>query len=211
MKIRGNRFFKSNYELILLDLPGHGEYKAKISNDYFEDTLDWTVSEIKKNGKGYILGLSLGASLAIHIAQREPNLVNGIVLTGYSPYIPDELKDIMVNQYNYFINIEENDENIAAHFQDVHGEKWFDTLKKVLYTMTFNYPSVTDKELTRLKVPTLVLNGSKDIHEIEAVTYIKRQNKEIEIGLVPIAGHTANIDQPDVYNCMVNEFLSKHS
>ncbi|WP_430787454.1 alpha/beta fold hydrolase [Virgibacillus flavescens] len=167
------KYFDSNFELILLDLPGHGNSKESASENYFEDTLEWLITQIKINGKGYILGLSLGASLAIHIAQREPELVKGIILTGYSPHIPDKLKAIMENQYNYFINIEKNDKEISAHFQDLHGEKWFDTLKKVLYTMTFYYPSVSDKELGRLKPPTLVLNGSNDIHEVEAATYIK--------------------------------------
>lgn len=44
--------------------------------------------KIKEEGEGYILGLSLGASLAIHVALREPSLLKGIVLTGYSPFIP---------------------------------------------------------------------------------------------------------------------------
>jgi pimeloyl-ACP methyl ester carboxylesterase len=199
---------EENNELILLDLPGHGNSVEMAMDDYFENALQWVISQIKQRGQGYIVGLSLGASLAVHIAKREPSLVKGIILTGYSPFIPDELKDIMENQYDYFLNIEENDINIANHFKNVHGEKWFDTLKKVLYTMTFNYPSITDKDLENLIVPTLVLNGSKDFHEVEAATYIKGKNKEIEIGLIPNAGHTANIDQPDVYNLLVKEFIN---
>ncbi len=199
---------EENNELILLDLPGHGNSVEMAMDDYFENALQWVISQIKQRGQGYIVGLSLGASLAVHIAKREPSLVKGIILTGYSPFIPDELKDIMENQYDYFLNIEENDINIANHFKNVHGEKWFDTLKKVLYTMTFNYPSITDKDLENLIVPTLVLNGSKDFHEVEATTYIKGKNKEIEIGLIPNAGHTANIDQPDVYNLLVKEFIN---
>ncbi|MFD2681802.1 alpha/beta fold hydrolase [Bacillus seohaeanensis] len=199
---------EENNELILLDLPGHGNSEEMAMDDYFENALQWVISQIKQRGQGYIVGLSLGASLAVHIAKREPSLVKGIILTGYSPFIPDELKDIMENQYDYFLNIEENDINIANHFKNVHGEKWFDTLKKVLYTMTFNYPSITDKDLENLIVPTLVLNGSKDFHEVEAATYIKGKNKEIEIGLIPNAGHTANIDQPDVYNLLVKEFIN---
>lgn len=199
---------EENSDLILLDLPGHGSSEQMATDDYFENTLKWVISQIKQQGQGAIVGLSLGASLAIHIAKREPSLVKGIILTGYSPFIPDELKGIMEKQYNYFLNIEDNDINIANHFKDVHGEKWLDTLKKVLFTMTFEYPSITDTDLENLTVPTLVLNGSKDFHEVEAATYIKGKNKDIEIGLIPNAGHTANIDQPDVYNLLVKEFIN---
>lgn len=202
---------KENNELVFLDLPGHGSSKEMASDNYFENALEWVIAQIKQQGLGYIIGLSLGASLAIHIAKREPSLVKGIILTGYSPFIPEELKSIMENQYNYFLNIEENDKNIANQFEDIHGERWFETLKKVLYSMTFEYPSFIDKDLSNLKVPTLVLNGSKDMHEVEAATYIKEKNNEIEIGLIPNAGHTANIDQPNVYNLLVKEFINNHN
>ncbi|SET96488.1 Pimeloyl-ACP methyl ester carboxylesterase [Salinibacillus kushneri] len=201
---------EENYDLILLDLPGHGSSKVVASDSYFENALEWVITQIKQQGEGYILGLSLGASLAIHVAKREPSLVKGIILTGYSPFIPEELKGIMENQYNFFLNIEENDKNIATHFKNVHGEKWYDTLKKVLYTMTFDYPSIKDEELRNIKVPSLVLNGSEDYYEVEAATYIKSKNKEIKIGLIPNAGHTANIDEPEVYNLLVKEFINNN-
>jgi pimeloyl-ACP methyl ester carboxylesterase len=201
--------FEDSYQLILLDLPGHGDSTVAASDDYFEVTLEYVITQMKKNGDGFILGLSLGASLAIHIALREPELVKGIILTGYSPSIPEELKGIMEKQYGYFLNIEENDKNIAAHFKNLHGDKWLDTLKKVLHTMTFNYPTITEKDIKNIKPPVFMINGSNELHEVEAATYVKKQNNEIEIGLLPIAGHTANIDQPEIYNSMVKNFLDK--
>jgi len=199
---------EENNEIILLDLPGHGNSEKMATDDYFEKALQWVTSQIKQQGKGFIVGLSLGASLAIHIAKREPDLVKGTILTGYSPFIPDKLKGIMEEQYSYFLNIEVNDKNAVNHFKKLHGEKWFNTLKKVLYTMTFDYPSITDKDLENLTVPTLVLNGSNDLHEVEAVTFMRGVNKDIEIGLIPNAGHTANIDQSDIYNLLVRKFIN---
>jgi pimeloyl-ACP methyl ester carboxylesterase len=201
--------FKDNYEFILFDLPGHGDSTITASDNYFEDTVEFVITQIKKHGAGFILGLSLGASLAVHIALREPELVKGIIITGYSPFIPEDLKEVMENQYNYFLNIEENDKNIAAHFNNLHGDKWNDTLKKVLYTMTFNYPTITEEDIKNIKPPVFIINGSNELHEVEAATYVKNQNNEIEIGLLPFAGHTANIDQPEIYNSMVKTFLEK--
>lgn len=201
--------FENSYELILLDLPGHGDSPVTASDNYFENAVEFVITQIKKYGDGFILGLSLGASLAIHIALREPELVKGIIVTGYSPFIPEELKEVMENQYDYFLNIEENDKNIATHFNNLHGDKWFDTLKKVLHTMTFNYPTMTMEDIKKIKPPVFMINGSIELHEVEAATYVKKQNNEIEIGLLPFAGHTANIDQPEIYNSMVSSFLEK--
>jgi pimeloyl-ACP methyl ester carboxylesterase len=201
--------FEDNYEFKLFDLPGHGDSTVTASDNYFEDTVEFVITQIKKHGAGFILGLSLGASLAVHIALREPELVKGIIVTGYSPFIPEDLKEVMENQYNYFLNIEENDKNIAAHFNNLHGDKWNDTLKKVLYTMTFNYPTITEEDIKNIKPPVFIINGSNELHEVEAATYVKNQNNGIEIGLLPFAGHTANIDQPEIYNSMVKTFLEK--
>jgi pimeloyl-ACP methyl ester carboxylesterase len=200
---------EDKYELILLDLPGHGNSDVKAFDDYFEDTLEYVTGKMKEMGEGYIIGLSLGASLAMHIALRTPELVRGVVLTGYSPFIPEELKNIMENQYDYFLAIEENDKSMAEHFKMLHGEKWKRTLKKVLHTMTFNYPAVTQVELEKLCAPLLVLNGSHELHEIEAAAYMKKINNDIKVGLIPNAGHTANIDEPVIYNQMIERFIEE--
>lgn len=199
----------NDYDCILIDLPGHGNAAVDASHDYFEDALKYVVTQIKNKGEGFIIGLSLGASLAMHIALREPDLVKGVVLTGYAPFIPEELKGVMEKQYEYFLNIEENDRDIAAHFMSLHGEKWKATLKKVLHIMTFHYPAVTQAEIEQIKVPVLVLNGSSEWHEVEAVTFLKQANHKINAGLVPFTGHTANIEEPGVYNGIVRRFLEE--
>lgn len=201
--------FGDRYELILLDLPGHGNSRLEATDHYFEHTLDYLINQLRERGEGYIIGLSLGASLAMHMALREPDLVKGIVLTGYSPFIPAELKEVMEKQNDYFLNIEENDEEIAQHYNNLHGEKWKNTIEQVLHAMTFHYPAVTGEDLQSIKVPVLMLNGSHDVHEVEAVSYVKKSNPDIEVGLIPNAGHTANIDQPDIFHHLVDGFLDK--
>ncbi|MFS1518766.1 alpha/beta fold hydrolase [Bacillus sp. SCS-151] len=196
-----------DYEVILIDLPGHGNSPIEASDNYFKEALNYVISHIKNEGEGFLVGLSLGASLAIHIAFREPELVKGIVLTGFTPYIPEKLKSVMEKQYEFFLNIEDNDKNMAKYFLSLHGDKWKDTLKKVNYQMTFNYPVATQEEIKSIRVPLLILNGSNELHEVEAATFIKKQNNEIKVGLVPYAGHTVNIEEPIVYNKILKRFL----
>jgi pimeloyl-ACP methyl ester carboxylesterase len=197
------------YELILLDLPGHGNSLLEAAEQYFEEALNWVAAQIRDKGEGYVIGLSLGASLAIHVARKEPELVKGIVLTGYSPFIPEDFKDVMKKQYEYFLNIEENDPNIAEQFQTLHGDKWKKTMKNVLHTMTFQYPAAAEEDIRNLRVPTLILNGSNELHEVEAAAYLKKLNDGVNLGLIPNAGHTANIDQPGIYNRMVEGFFKE--
>ncbi|MFQ3546508.1 alpha/beta hydrolase [Halobacillus rhizosphaerae] len=204
-------FLEDNYELILLDLPGHGNNPKEAPEDYFEEALTYVIEKMKMNGEGCLIGLSLGASLAVHIALREPQWVNSIVLTGYTPYIPEELTGVMDKQYEYFLNIENTDKGTAEHFEKLHGEKWRSTLKNVLYTMTYNYPTALKEDISKIQSPILMLNGSKELHEVEAVHYVKKISNDAQVGLIPDAGHTANMDQPETYNKLLSDFLSKIS
>lgn len=89
---------------------------------------------------------------------------------------------------------------------ELHGDKWYETLEIVLKQMKFSYPSISNEQLKKLKVPTLVLNGATVEHERTAVCEIANVNNKILTGLIPNAGHIANIEQPRVYNSILKSF-----
>ncbi|MDP9728819.1 hypothetical protein [Alicyclobacillus tolerans] len=88
----------------------------------------------------------------------------------------------------------------------LHGENWYQTLKAVLKDFTFNYPTVTFEQIQKLNVSTLVLNVSNEKHERDAVFEMANSNKIIQAGLIPGAGHTANMERPEIYNLVVQTF-----
>ncbi|MBA2176587.1 alpha/beta fold hydrolase [Halobacillus locisalis] len=202
-------YFNEKYEVVALDLPGHGTNGTQYENDYFQQTLEWLRDYIEEHGAGFILGLSLGASLAIHTAIRFPSLVKGVVLTGYIPFVPDYLQPLMEKQYDQFLHIENHAPDTADHFENLHGEKWKQTLRSVLYMMTFEYPAISDQQLLQVE-NILLLNGDQERHEVEATTYLKQLNDEISVGVIPGAGHTANMDSPQVFNRNVEGWLQLH-
>ncbi|SHK70769.1 alpha/beta fold hydrolase [Alicyclobacillus tolerans] len=195
-----------SHEVIALDLPGHGKNQFEAQDPFFQSALGWVSEQIQMQGKGHIVGLSLGASVAIHLALRIPKLCESIVLTGYAPAIPTHMTGIMKEQYEAFLNIEENNPEVAREFMRLHGENWYQTLKAVLKDFTFNYPTVTFEQIQKLNVPTLVLNGSNEKHERDAVFEMANSNKIIQAGLIPGAGHTANMERPEIYNLVVQTF-----
>ncbi|MEW4327238.1 alpha/beta fold hydrolase [Rossellomorea marisflavi] len=64
--------FKDDYDVIALDLPGHGNSTVELQGDYIEAAIRFVEQQIEQYGKGYVVGLSLGATLAIHLALRTP-------------------------------------------------------------------------------------------------------------------------------------------
>ncbi|WP_377890906.1 alpha/beta fold hydrolase [Alkalihalobacillus sp. R86527] len=200
-------FFSKHYEVISPDLPGHGVSSIEANNDYVETAVEWLVEDLEANGPAYLVGLSLGATLSIHTALKRPDLVKGMVLTGYTPFVPDHLKGKLDEQHKHFSNLEDTDPDTADYFKEIHGTKWYDTLTKVNNLMTFDYPSIDEETLATLKTPTLLLNGGNELYEVEAAAYVKSKNDSIHIGLLPGAGHIANIENPHLYNEMVLDFL----
>lgn len=200
---------QKEYEIIKLDLPGHGSNVEPVQESYFQQALSWVYKEIERTGRGHIVGLSLGASVAIHLAMKHPELCASIVLTGYAPAVPANMEEVMEEQYEMFLNIEENNPEVAKEFKDLHGDKWFETLKVVIKEMTFHYPTVVNEQVQKLSVPTLILNGADEQLERHAANDMADLNKNIQIGLIPGAGHIANLQQPDVYNIILKSFWNR--
>jgi pimeloyl-ACP methyl ester carboxylesterase len=67
-------------------------------------------------------------------------------------------------------------------------------------------------KLETIKLPTLLLPADADL---TAPPYIMRilgmHIPGAELHLIPEAGHSANWEQPEIFNRLVLEFLSKHS
>ncbi|MBY6037666.1 alpha/beta hydrolase [Fictibacillus nanhaiensis] len=202
---------KDKFDLYPIDLPGHGSNQEPAADPYFEHALEWVAQHIRIQGKGHIMGVSLGASIGIHLAIRYPELVESLILTGYAPFIPQYLEETMEKQYHSFLAIKETAPETASHFQSLHGDRWYKTLKLVLDTFTYHYPTMTKVDFEKLIVPTLLLNGEKEKHECEAAILLKEYSKNIHIGLVPFAGHVANLEQPEMYNHLVTTFINKIS
>ncbi|WP_053959608.1 alpha/beta fold hydrolase [Sulfobacillus thermosulfidooxidans] len=195
------------FTVIPIDLPGHGSNPLDGTRPYFSSTLSWLMDLIEDQGRGHLVGLSLGASLAIHVALNNPGLCQTLVLSGYSPFIPEELEPLMRQQYEQFQRIEQEQPQIVQEFLTLHGTRWKNTLMAVLDDMTFHYPRVDDHALRTLSVPTLVLNGSQESYERHAAVHVADiGNPLLQVGLIPGAGHVANRQKPDVYNTMVLDF-----
>lgn len=108
-------------DVIPLDLPGHGPRPDRSPAPYFAGALAWTIEQVQAHGRGHMVGVSLGASVAIHLALRRPELCESIVLTGYAPAIPAEMAPLLEQQYETFVNIRATAPDIAQEFESLHG------------------------------------------------------------------------------------------
>jgi len=71
-------------------------------------------------------------------------------------------------------------------------------------------PSVLDlgDRLERLDVPTLVVTGDEDEPCLEPAIFMKRKIPASGLVVMPKAGHTINLEDPDAFNRILLDFLS---
>ena len=63
--------------------------------------------------------------------------------------------------------------------------------------------------LDTINVPTLVVVGADDQLFLAAANYMAAKIASAEMAVVPGAGHACNIDQPELFNATLTEFLHK--
>jgi len=62
--------------------------------------------------------------------------------------------------------------------------------------------------LARMKAPTHIISGDEDNNCLEPGILIKRACPAARLTVVPATGHAVNIEEPDLFNRITDEFLS---
>ena len=65
-----------------------------------------------------------------------------------------------------------------------------------------------EEQLKELRVPTLVMTGDEDEPCIEPATFMKRHIPSSGLVVFPQTGHTINLEEPDLFNRSVLDFLT---
>lgn len=62
--------------------------------------------------------------------------------------------------------------------------------------------------LARMKAPTHIISGDEDNNCLEPGIFIKRVCPAARLTVVPATGHAVNIEEPDLFNRLTDEFLA---
>ena len=65
-----------------------------------------------------------------------------------------------------------------------------------------------EAKLHALRVPTLVMTGDQDEPCVEPSLFMRRHIPNAGLVVVPMTGHTINIEEPALFNLQVGEFLT---
>ncbi len=172
MKFIANKLSK-DYKVYLFDRRCCGKSEKNCSLSYEESAKDVYEFIQKLNiNKPYILGSSGGASVALFLATTYPDSISKLVLCSGVARL-SKMK-------------------FSALSQKIRKFTFLKSVRKAekFYKLNEETRELTSDELSKIAVPTLVVNGGKkDIVPIEEAQYISNNLKNSELIILENQGH----------------------
>ena len=141
---------------------------------------------------------------------------------------PDKIKKLVTIGANYSTkNYEANNDHIRMDSQDTLvirsrkiAEKYKNTLERLspnpekipeirrkLKTLMEEHPNFTEKQLEKIKTPTLVIVGDHDIISLDHTVSLFASLPHAELFVIPGATHIVPVEQPGLLNSVIIRFL----
>ena len=206
-----------DHEVITWDLRGHGssDYPADPECYSPAEALDDMAALLTHCGRDRAVlgGHSLGGYLSLDFALTFPDRVAGLVLIDTGPgFRNDAARDGWNRRaIGTAERFAERGLRALGSSAELHANEHRDASGLALaarHTLTQRDSHVLDG-LPRIAVPTLVIVGSDDEPFLGAADYMTAKIPMARKVIIPGAGHSPNVDQPDLVNTALQSFLAE--
>ncbi len=184
-----------------------------------------------KIDKAHVVGLSMGGFATLHLGFRHPTRALSLVVAGvgYGAEKEQQAKfkgevevvaksrlsegmEKFAGKYAYGptrVQFENKDPRGFAQFKKELGEHSALGSANTQLGCQAQRPSVYDlvAEMRALTVPTLILTGDEDWPCLAPSVLMKREIPSAALSVMPNCGHTVNLEDPDLFNQIVGDFI----
>ena len=230
------RFFARRYRTIAYNARGYPpsdvpEDPKAYSQDQAADDIRGLLDALGIK-KAHICGLSMGGYATLHFGLRYPERALSLVVAGAGyGSVAGEREKFRRDVEETAMRFERDGMKAVAEFytkgptrvqfmdKDPAGwQEFYDmfceqSAKGHALTMRgvqMSRPSVYELEagMERMTVPTLIMTGDEDEPCLEPAIFMKRKIPSSGLVVMPKAGHTINLEDPDAFNRAVLDFLT---
>ncbi len=191
--------FARDYRVIAIDTRGHGQSprgdKPFTIKQFAEDLHDFM--DEKAIGKAILLGFSDGGNIALTFALKYPERVDKMIVDGANLF-PSGVKPI----YQWPIEI-------GYRIAKMFAKKSEEAQKNAeMLGLMVNEPHINPTELAQLKMPVLVVAGTKDMIKDEHTRLIYNSLPNAQLSILEGDHFVANKNY-EAFNTVVEAFLKE--
>lgn len=225
--------FKAVFNVILVDLRGHGKSKDALQL-YYEQ--EYTFDDISKDvlevidhlniKKAHFIGVSLGTIIIRNLSEIAPDRVKSAILCGAITrlnvrsrllvFLGNTFKKVVPYMwlYRFFAWI------IMPRKRHANARNLFIREAKKLYQKEFlRWFKLTNSVNPLLRyfkekeipTPTLYVMGSEDYMFLPPVQQIVAQHEFSYLEVIENCGHVCNVEKPRVFNKVTIDFIEKYT
>ena len=220
------------YELVGLNLPGHGGCAGPEVG--FEASATLLSEEIRRVAEGrrtFVVGYSMGGRFALYLLLRWPQLLSGGVVESAAPGLVDAHARISRAAHDAALANElqacANEGHFAEFLRGWYTGGVFDSLsvdqrEALVRERLANDPAALAMvlrqysvglqpdlwaELEGLECPTLVICGERDHKYCQIAEEMAARSPRVAVQVVGNCGHNVHFEQPDAYTKVLRGFL----
>ena len=226
------RDFRKEYNVLMVDLRGHGKSKKNIVKNLKRYTFDKIGDEVLevldhlKIKKTHWVGISLGTIIIRDITERFPEraismimggaimklnlrgqllMKLGVLLKSVVPYI------LLYRLFAWIMmprrNHRESRNLFIREAKQLYQKefiKWFKMASEVNPLLRFF-------RFKDIGVPTLYIMGEEDYMFLPSIQKLVKDHQSSRLHIIPACGHVVNVEKPEIFNKKSLAFLKAHS
>jgi pimeloyl-ACP methyl ester carboxylesterase len=224
------RDFKKQFNVLILDLRGHGNSKPKLKDTfkakYTFDSITADIVEVIEHlqiEKSHFVGISLGTILIRNLAEKRPELVQSMIMGGaiikmnFRSQVLMKVGNIFKSVVPYMMLYKLFAFIIMPRKNHKKSRLLFVNEAKKLYQKEFLRWFKLTSEINPLlrffrakdiKIPTLYIMGAEDHLFLPSIKKIVAKHITSSLFVVNKCGHVVNVEQPEAFNKETIQFIT---